>query len=117
MQLDKCWELVSRCKQPFGFARNSSIVIEEADNTLNFLKDVLQKENPALYQQVVQAQKPDHERMIGCLVEATPHAETAKEYLRGECKVSALYPYDEEYGDHFQSMPFAIRFQDVKKLI
>lgn len=117
MELDKCRELVHICKQSFGFAPNSSSVIEESDNAINFLKDVLQEENPELYQQVVQAAKPDHEQMIDCLVEATPHAEIAKEYLRGDCRVSALYPYDEEYGDHFQSMPFATRFYDVKKLI
>lgn len=117
MELDKCRELVHICKQSFGFAPNSGSVIEESDNAINFLKDVIQEENPGLYQQVVQAAKPDHEQMIDCLVEAAPHAEIAKEYLRGNCRVTALYPYDEEYGDHFQSMPFATRFFDAEKLI
>ena len=39
--------------------------------------------------------------MINRLVSDTPHAETAREYLRGNCKVSELYPYDKEFGDGF----------------
>ncbi|MDE7418479.1 MAG: DUF4132 domain-containing protein [Lachnospiraceae bacterium] len=117
MELDKCRELIYICKQSWGPAANSRFVNEEADNAINQLKDVLQKEKPELYQQVVQKAKPDHERMIGYLVEPTPHAELAKEYLRGNCKVSELYPYDEEFGDHFQSGPYATRFYDAKKLI
>ncbi|MDE6052464.1 MAG: DUF4132 domain-containing protein, partial [Lachnospiraceae bacterium] len=114
MELDKCRELIYICKQSWG---NPRFVNEEADNAVNQLKDVLQKEKPELYQQVVQKAKPDHERMIGYLVEPTPHAELAKEYLRGNCKVSELYPYDEEFGDHFQSGPYATRFYDTKNLL
>lgn len=117
MELDKCREIVHICRQSFAGVSNAGIDNEEADKALNFLKDVLQKENPGLYQQVVQAAKPDHERMIDSLVGATPHAETAKEYLRGDCSVSALYPYDEEYGDHFQSGPYDPRYYNADKLI
>ena len=117
MQPDQCREIVYTCKKAARYATAPSFVMEETDSAVNFLKDVLQKENPELYQQVVQKAKPDHERMIDSLVEDTPHAEAAKEYLRGSCGVSALYPYDEEYGDHFQSVPFVSRYYHAKKLI
>jgi len=117
MELDTCREIVYICMQSFRGVPNAGIVNEEADKALNFLKDVLKEENPGLYQQVVQKAKPNHERMIGYLVEKTPHAEAAKEYLRGNCEVSALYPYDEEYGDHFQSGPYDSRYYAVDKLI
>lgn len=81
---------------------------EMVEYTLNVLKDVLQKENPKLYQKVVQDVKPDHEEMINRLVSDTPHAETAREYLRGNCKVSELYPYDKEFGDGFLEGRYSI---------
>lgn len=116
MQQDQCRELTFVCKRSFGYAANSSSVIEEAEAALNTLKDVLQQENPRLYQQVVQSVKQDHEQMISRLVDATPHAELAKEYLRGNCSVSELYPYDEEFGDHFQSGPYSTQYYAVKKI-
>lgn len=61
-------------------------------------KDVLKSENPDLYQKTVQNAKPNHEQMIKQLVPDTPHAELAREYLRGSGKVSDLYPYDEEFA-------------------
>jgi len=67
----------------------------------NMLKDVLKQENPKLYQQEVGSMKNNHEQMIQQLVANTPHAQIAKEYLRGNCAVSELYPYDNEFGDGF----------------
>ncbi len=114
MEPDRCRELIVRS---VGHAANSSMVIEETEKTLNTLKDILQKENPSLYQQVVQNVKPNHEQIISRLVDDTPHAEIAKEYLRGNCKVSELYPYDEEFGDHFQSGPYSSRYYDTKRIM
>ena len=69
----------------------------------NVLKDVLKQEKPELYQQEVGKMKSNHEQMIQQLVANTPHAQLAKEYLRGNCAVSELYPYDNEFGDGFQN--------------
>ncbi|MDE7183963.1 MAG: DUF4132 domain-containing protein [Lachnospiraceae bacterium] len=76
--------------------------------TLNTLKDILQRENPQLYQKLVQDVKQDHEEMINRLVPDTPHAETAREYLRGNCEVSELYPYEKEFGDGLSIGRYAI---------
>ncbi|MDE7477481.1 MAG: DUF4132 domain-containing protein, partial [Lachnospiraceae bacterium] len=64
---------------------------------VNRLKDVLKKENPKLYEQV-DAARPNYERIIHDLVKDTPHAELAREYLRGACKISELYPYVDEFS-------------------
>ena len=74
----------------------------DAEGAVLFLKDLLKQENPALYQQVIGSKKPNHERMISELVPNVVHADLAKEYLRGKCAVSALYPYESEYVEGMQ---------------
>lgn len=104
---DECRALLQRCvhkNRMSTWCWNPSI----EDYTLNTLKDILQKENPQLYQKFVQEVKYDHEEMISRLVADTPHAETAREYLRGNCKVSELYPYDKEFGDGFLDGRYSI---------
>ncbi len=57
----------------------------------------MQKENPALYEKIG-AGKPNYEQIISYLVQDTPHAELAREYLRGHGTISELYPYEEEFS-------------------
>ncbi len=110
MNPDECHTLVYVCMRSMGYAANCYEVCNNADDALNTLKDVMQLEKPDLYQQVVQNAKPNHEQMINYLVADTPHAETAREYLRGNCKVSELYPYDEEFGDGFPTECYKVKF-------
>ena len=44
------------------------------------------------------AGKPNYEQIIHYLVQDTPHAELAREYLRGHGTISELYPYEEEFS-------------------
>ncbi len=74
----------------------------DAEEAVLFLKDLLKQENPKLYQQVISSKKPNHERMISELVPNVAHADLAKEYLRGNRAVAALYPYEQEYMDGMQ---------------
>lgn len=73
---------------------------------IHVLKDIMQEVNPQLYQQVslqvASNVKQNYERMISELVPDSPHAALAKEYLRGDCPISALYPYSEEYAEKRQ---------------
>ena len=55
-----------------------------------------------MYQQVIGSKKQNHDRMISELVSNVHHADLAKEYLRGNCAVSELYPYEKEYMDGVQ---------------
>ncbi|MCX4298280.1 MAG: DUF4132 domain-containing protein [Lachnospiraceae bacterium] len=71
--------------------------LDEAISSINVLKDILQKENPALYEKIG-AGKPNYEQIISYLVQNTPHAELAREYLRGHGTISELYPYEEEFS-------------------
>lgn len=71
--------------------------LDEAISSINVLKDILQKENPALYEKIG-AGKPNYEQIISYLVQDTPHAELAREYLRGHGTISELYPYEEEFS-------------------
>lgn len=105
---EECRAVLQRCvhqKRMYAGFYNPSM----EEYTLNTLKDILQKENPQLYQKVMQEEKYDHEEMISRLVADTPHAETAREYLRGNCMVSELYPYDKEFGDGFLDGRYSIR--------
>lgn len=68
-------------------------------DAVNVLKDVIKQENPNLYKKV---DAPSHERMIAQFVADSPHAERARDYLRGNCAVSELYPYEKEYAKLMQ---------------
>jgi hypothetical protein len=102
IEREKCHELVHICMRAWsnGIPRVVQEVTEEVRITL---KDVMQKVNPSLYEQVVQDTTLDYEPVIALLVEPTPHAELAKKYLLGNCKASELYPYDKEFGDKFEN--------------
>ena len=82
--------------------KNQYFHVCDAEETVLFLKDIMKQENPVLYQRVIGIKKQNHERMISELVPNMPHADLAKEYLRGNCAVSALYPYEKEYIDGVQ---------------
>ncbi len=71
--------------------------LEDAIDVMNVLKDILQEENPTLYEQIG-AGKPNYEQIIHCLVRDTPHVELARAYLRGYGTISELYPYEEEFS-------------------
>lgn len=109
MNPDECHTLIYVCMRSKGFPANCLQVCNKTEDALNTLKDVMQIEKPALYQQAVQNVKPDHEQMINYLVADTPHAEIAREYLRGNCKVSELYLYDKEFGDGFPTEAYRVR--------
>ncbi len=81
----------------------------DAVRAINVLKDVIKEQNPQLYQHVITSMKPKHDRMISELVADSPHAAFAKQYLRGDCVVSALYAYREEYEEGTRYM---YRIQD-----
>ena len=82
--------------------KNQYFHVFNVEETVLFLKDLLKEENPALYQQVIGSKKQNHDRMISELVSNVHHADLAKEYLRGNCAVSELYPYEKEYMDGVQ---------------
>lgn len=65
-------------------------------DAVNVLKDILKEENPKLYQKEV-AENTDHSRAIAAVVPDAPHAGIAKDYLQGNCDISKLYPYAEEF--------------------
>lgn len=111
MEREKCQELVHIYMRAWrnGIPR---VVSEVTEDVLITLKNVMQKANPDLYEQVVRNATPDYAPVIKLLVASTPHAELAKEYLLGNCKVSALYPYDKEFGDRFED-----GFYEVKKVL
>lgn len=71
--------------------------LDDAISSINVLKDILQEENPVLYEKIG-AGKPNYEQIIQYLVQDTPHAELAREYLRGHGVISELYPYEEEFS-------------------
>lgn len=76
---------------------------------VNVLMNVMREVNPQLYQQVASSIKPNYDHMILKLLSNSPHVDLAKKYLRGDCAVSALYPYDKEYANGQQ---YAYRIQD-----
>ena len=71
-------------------------------DAVNYLKDVVKKENPKLYGEAVLA-RPNYEEVIAYLVKDTPNAELAREYLRGNGSIEALYPYAAEYSGGYVS--------------
>lgn len=73
-----------------------------AMDSVNYLKDLVKKENPKLYEDAVVA-SPNYETVIAYLVKDTPNAELAREYLRGHGSIEALYPYAEEYAGEYVS--------------
>ena len=73
-----------------------------AIDSVNYLKDVVKKENPKLYEEAV-VTSPNYETVIAYLVKDTPNAELAREYLRGRGSIEALYPYAEEYAGGYVS--------------
>ncbi len=73
-----------------------------AIDAVNYLKDLLKKQNPKLYDAAAVA-TPNYEEVIAYLVKDTPHAELAREYLRGNGSIEALYPYEEEYSGNYVS--------------
>jgi len=101
MEREECRRLVNIYMHAWGYEDNSVQVLDSMECILNALKDVMQKANPSLYEQVVKNAKPDYEPVIAKLVADTPHAKLAKEYLRGNCRFSELVPYDKEFGDGF----------------
>jgi len=111
MEREKCQELVHIYMRAWrnGIPR---VVSDVTEDVLITLKNVMQKANPDLYKQVVRNATPDYAPVIKLLVAPTPHAELAKEYLLGNCKVSALYPYDKEFGDRFED-----GFYEVKEVL
>ncbi|MDE6620758.1 MAG: DUF4132 domain-containing protein [Lachnospiraceae bacterium] len=102
-QLEKNQESYLRAMDENGYATllaKKKYSLDDAIKAVNVLKDVLKEADPDLYEQV-DAGKPDYERIIGHLVEDTPHAELAREYLRGNSNITELYPYEEEFStDH-----------------
>ncbi len=108
MEREKCQELVHIYMRAWrnGIPR---VVSEVTEDVLITLKNVMQKANPDLYEQVVRNAAPDYEPVIELLVPPTPHAELAKEYLLGNCKVSELYPYDKEFGDRFEDGLYKVK--------
>lgn len=101
MNRDECRRQVYQYLSAWGWAADSSRVLESAEDILLELKDVMKEANAGLYKQVVQNAAPDYDPIIEFLVAPTSHMELAKEYLRGNCNVSELYPYDKEFGDGF----------------
>ena len=108
MEREKCQELVHIYMRAWrnGIPR---VVSEVTEDVLITLKNVMQKANPDLYEQVVRNAAPDYEPVIELLVPPTPHAELAKEYLLGNCKVSELYHYDKEFGDRFEDGLYKVK--------
>ena len=108
MEREKCQELVHIYMRAWrnGIPR---VVSEVTEDVLITLKNVMQKANPDLYEQVVRNAAPDYEPVIELLVPPTPHAELAKEYLLGNCKVYELYPYDKEFGDRFEDGLYKVK--------
>ena len=76
--------------------------VEDWIDAINILKDVLKTENPSLYEQIGAA-RPYYDKVIRYLVMDAPHAEQIRMYLRGQCSISELYPYQEEYRPRFFS--------------
>ena len=77
MEREKCQELVHIYMRAWrnGIPR---VVSEVTEDVLITLKNVMQKANPDLYEQVVRNAAPDYEPVIELLVPPTPHAELAK---------------------------------------
>lgn len=111
MEREKCHELVHIYMRAWrnGIPR---VVSDVTEDVLITLKNVMQKADPDLYEQIVRNAAPDYEPVIELLVPPTPHAELVKEYLLGNYKVSELYPYDKEFGDRFED-----GFYEVKKVL
>ncbi len=83
---------------------------EDWISAINALKDVLKEENFQLYEQI-NAAKPYYDKVIHYLVRDTPNAELAREYLRGHCKISALYPHEEEFVTGYVSYDYMHGYQ------
>ena len=99
-QLEKNQESYLRAMDENGYATllaKKKYSLDDAIKAVNVLKDVLKETDPDLYEQV-DAGKPDYERIIGHLVKDTPHAELAREYLRGNSRITELYPYEAEFS-------------------
>ncbi|MDE7203865.1 MAG: DUF4132 domain-containing protein, partial [Lachnospiraceae bacterium] len=99
-ELEKNQESYLRAMEENGYATllaKKKYRLDEAIKVVNVLKNVLKEENPDLYEQIG-AGKPDYEKIIDHLVKDTPHAELAREYLRGNGKVTDLYPYEAEFS-------------------
>lgn len=109
MEREECRRLVHICMRAYGWEPDNTLVLDSAEDVLTALKDVMQNANPSLYEQTVKSAKPDYEPMIRKLVADTPHAELAREYLRGNCRFSELIPYDEEFGDGFASVYYSMK--------
>ena len=109
MERDECRRMVYVCMRAWGYAANSPAVLDSAEDVLEVLKDTLQEADPTLYTQLVKSARPDYEPVIEMLVSPTPHAELAKEYLRGNCKFAELVPYDDEFGDGFEDAYYKLK--------
>lgn len=98
-QLEKNQECYLKAMDEAGYkvlcAKKSSA--NSALRAVNHLKDVLKEKNPGLYEQIGAA-RPNYERVIHYLVRDTPHAEMARQYLRGERGIAELYPYTSEFN-------------------
>ncbi|MDE7274122.1 MAG: DUF4132 domain-containing protein [Lachnospiraceae bacterium] len=99
-QLEKNQESYLRAMDENGYAAllaKKNYSLDEAIKAINVLKDVLKEANPNLYEQVG-AGKPNYDRIIDYLAGDTPHAELAREYLRGNSRITELYPYEAEFS-------------------
>lgn len=99
-QLEKNQESYLKALDQKGYATLLAKInyrLDDAISSINVLKDILQEENPVLYEKIG-AGKPNYEQIIQYLVQDTPHAELAREYLRGHGVISELYPYEEEFS-------------------
>lgn len=99
-QLEKYQEDYLRAMDDSGYASllaKKGYSMGQAIEAVNVLKDVLKEADPGLYERV-DAGKPDYDKIIDHLVRETPHAELAREYLRGNSKISELYPYETEFS-------------------
>lgn len=99
-QLKKNQESYLKALEQKGYATLFARInyrLDDAIGSINVLKDILLEENPALYEKIG-AGKPNYEQIISYLIYDTPHAELAREYLRGHGTISGLYPYEEEFS-------------------
>ncbi|MDE7182890.1 MAG: DUF4132 domain-containing protein, partial [Lachnospiraceae bacterium] len=104
-QLEKNQEIYLNAMDEGGYTsllskKNSTW--NSSTDAVNYLKDVVKKENPKLYGEAVLA-RPNYEEVIAYLVKDTPNAELAREYLRGNGSIEALYPYAAEYSGGYVS--------------
>lgn len=109
MEQEECRRLVHTYNDSCGYDTAPDRVSDSVEWVLDELKQVLQKADSTLYEQLIKSVEPDYEPVIRKLVADTPHAGLAQAYLRGRCKFAELVPYEEEYCDGFATVYYTLK--------